>query len=273
MKIRFLLCLLLLCSTVPAQKLDKSRTKKIVRQRVVELNLTYPALLLKPRGTPRGLIIFNHAATQNERQIIDLPQFDLLARTLNAAGYMLAASSHGDPTAGFNWGNRRALDANEELYRYIVAHYQVDVERVGMIGNSMGGLITLTAIPEGRIPVRCAALYYPVTALGAVYAYSLGVAAAVNFAYGIWHASEYAERTRGHDPMLRPASDWKGAGLRVYGGPGDRIVPWWMNAEAFVNHVKGEAKEVEIVPLEGNHNENVETTGRDLVQFFDRCFG
>jgi dienelactone hydrolase len=266
--------------TTPAQR-NRHKTERLSRQAIIQLGNGYgvstPAVLFTPRGVirPRPLIIFNHAAGQTERQLLDLSQFRKLANALNDAGIIVAASRLTDePANGYqNWGNRSSLDANAELYGHLVSHYSIDTERIGMIGNSMGGLVTLTSFPDGRIPVRCAALYYPVTSLRSQYDHNAQMSTGIKNAYGILSdGSNYWQRTKGHDPALREASDWAGMRLRFYGGGGDRVVQWAVHSEAFAEYVKGVALESEIVPLEGDHNSNVETTGSDLVKFFGRCF-
>jgi dienelactone hydrolase len=248
-------------------------------------SLSTPAMVFIPRraigksnhrfGPGRPLVILNHAAGQTERQFYDLPPFRALLDALLEQGYIVAMSRLTDnPDGGYyNWGNRKALDANFELYSYIVSRYGVDTTRVAMLGNSMGGLVTLTSIPDGRIPVRCAALYYPVTHLRGQYNYNAQMATGINFAYGINpDGSNFEAQTIGHDPQTRDARDWAGVRLRFYGGDGDRIVPWYMHGGAFARLVAGAALESEVVTLEGDHNVGVEKTTDDLTAFIARCF-
>jgi hypothetical protein len=78
--------------------------------------------------------------------------------------------------------------------------------------------------------------------------------------------------TEGHDPILRAPSDWTGKRLRFYGGEGDTVVQWPLNAKAFAARVAGTATEADIVTLAGDHNDNIDTTVADLLAFIRRCF-
>ncbi len=281
MKIRILFLILCLASFADAQKKSGYHKPELSRHKIIYLGKEWgfqtPILVIRPAGWDglRPLVIFNHAAGHTERQLVELPQFGKLAAGLLKAGFLVAASSLGDdPAAGaYNWGNRSALNFNFELYSYLVAENLVDTERVGMVGNSMGGLVTLLSFPDGRVPVKCAALYYPVTSLRAQYDYNPQMRTGIRFAYNIWpDESAYEKLTGGHDPSLWSATTWQGKRLRFYGGYGDRVVPWHLHGGAFAEYVRGYALESDVVLLNGDHNAGVETTGKDLAAFFGRCF-
>lgn len=239
--------------------------------------LSSPALIVRKEDFKgaRPLIILNHAAGYTERMYHDLPTFRKLLVALLEEGYIVASSALTDePASGYaSWGNQRSLDANVELYNYITNHYSVDTNRVAMVGTSMGGLTTLLAFPDGRIPVKGAALYSPVANLAAQYASAKRMATGIRVAYNIAEdGSDYAIKTVGHDPILRAPSDWTGKRLRFYGGGGDTIVSWYLNTAAFAARVRGTATEADMVWLAGDHNDNVDTTVADLLTFFRRCF-
>jgi alpha-beta hydrolase superfamily lysophospholipase len=239
--------------------------------------LSSPALIVRKEDFKgaRPLIILNHAAGHTERMYHDLPTFRKLLIALLEEGYIVASSALTDePASGYaSWGNQRSLDANVELYNYITDHYSVDTNRVAMVGTSMGGLTTLLAFPDGRIPVKGAALYSPVANLAAQYASSKRMTTGIRVAYGIAEdGSDYAVKTAGHDPILRAPSDWTGKRLRFYGGGGDTIVSWYLNTAPFAARVRATATEADIVWLDGEHTNNVDTTVADLLAFFRRCF-
>jgi hypothetical protein len=239
--------------------------------------LSSAALVVRKEGFKgaRPLVIMNHAAGFTERMYHDLPDFRKLLVALLDEGYIIASSAlTDDPTYGYaSWGNQRSLDANVELYKYVTEHYSVDTSKVAMVGTSMGGLTTLLAFPDGRIPVKGAALYCPVTNLAAQYAYKEKMADAIRLAYGIAsNDSNYSALTEGHDPNLRSPSDWTGKRLRFYGGEGDTVVQWSLNSQAFAARVAGAATEAGIVTLAGDHANNVHTTVADLLAFIRRCF-
>ena len=244
---------------------------------VVVGGLSSPALVVRKESFKgaRPLVILNHAAGYTERMYHDLPAFRKLLVALLEEGYIVASSALTDePARGYaSWGNQRSLDANFELYKYITEHYSVDTNRVAMVGTSMGGLTTLLAFPDGRIPVKGAALYSPVTNLAAQYADKKRMAEGIRVAYDIAEdSSDYSIKTAGHDPILRAPSDWTGKRLRFYGGYGDTIVSWHLNTVAFAARVGGTAAESDLVWLAGDHNDNADTTVADLLAFIRRCF-
>lgn len=239
--------------------------------------LSSPALIVSKDGFKgaRPLVMLNHAAGYTERMYHDLPGFRKLLFALLDEGYIVASSALTDnPASGYaSWGNPRSLDANVELYNCITGRYSVDTNKVAMVGTSMGGLTTLLAFADARIPVKGAALYSPVTNLAALYADKKRMAEGIRVAYDIAEdGSDYALKTVGHDPNLRAPSDWTGKRLRFYGGHGDTVVPWHLNAEAFAARVRGTATEADIIWLDGDHAANVDTTVADLLAFMRRCF-
>lgn|GEM_PF-3769221 len=225
-------------------------------------HISTPALIWQKGGLTgsRPLIILNHAAGETERMWREFPPFRSLADALTDQGYIVAASRlHGD-----SWGNQLSLDDNAALYRYVVAHYPVDTTRVAMIGDSMGGLATMLAFPDGRIPLRGAALYYPVL--------DLDFQRTVN---GLMRATidrAYPQGWAGHDPVLRPATDWAGRRVRFYASTADSIVPYDRNAGAMAARLRQVAAEAEVVELNSEHNGHVEQTRDDLLAFLARCF-
>ncbi len=222
----------------------------------------------------RPLVIMSHPAGYTERIFLDLAPFRALLSALLDQGYVVAFSRLGDdPASGYNnWGNQFALDANVQLYNYCSLNHQIDPNRVAMLGTSMGGLATLLAFPNGGIPVKGAALYDPVTDLA--WAYGAQFTVGINAAYGITGTSPntYAEKTAGHDPRLRAASDWAYARFRFYRNSGDLIVNPTENSSDFAAQVAGVSLEADIVNLTGNHLEGIEGTTEDLIAFFERCF-
>lgn len=244
---------------------------------IVDLELSTPAFVawrVREQEGARPLIILNHAAGQTERMWLDIEAFRILVNNLMDAGYVVAASRMTLPPPNHfdNWGNQVALNANSEMYNYLSTTYGTDNARVGMVGDSMGGLATLLTIPDARVPAKCLALYYPVTSLRGQFDFNSAMATTIKYAYGISEdGSNYQAQTAGHDPHLRPASDWRNVGIRFYGGDGDSLVPWHLHSRLFLAQIAGVAREASAVRLDGDHNAGAETTGADLVSFFGRC--
>jgi hypothetical protein len=239
--------------------------------------LTTPALVVRKEGFKgaRPLVILNHAAGFIERQFHDLPAYRSLLTALLDEGYIVAASRLTDnpATGANNWGHQRAIDANVEMFGYIRDHYRVNSAQVAMLGSSMGGLVTMLAFADGRIPLRGAALYSAVLNLRHQYDIDLFMARGIRAAYGIaLDGSDYDARTAGHDPVLRPPANYAGYRFRFYSAPDDLLVPHDDNTGTMSALIEGLATEAGVVPLLGGHGINVQITTADLLAFLRRCF-
>ncbi|HZH32480.1 MAG TPA: hypothetical protein VEY11_17080 [Pyrinomonadaceae bacterium] len=239
--------------------------------------LSTPALIVHREGykTTRPLVILNHAAGLTERQFKELPAYRQLLNALLEEGYIVAASRLTDnpATGANNWGNQAAIDANVEMYGYVRDHYRVNPDQVAMIGSSMGGLVTMLAFADGRIPLRGAALYNGVLNLRHQFDTNPFMAKAIRVAYAIADDdSNYHTKTAGHDPILLPPSTYAGARFRFYSAPGDLLVSHVQNAEAMSALIGGVATEAGVVRLSGGHDTNVQLTIPDLLPFLRRCF-
>lgn len=239
--------------------------------------LKTPALVVRKEGFKgeRPLVILNHAAGFTERQLHDLPTYRPLLDALLAEGYLVAASRLTDnpATGANNWGNTAALDANVEMYGYVRDHYRVDSARVAMIGSSMGGLATMLAFPDGRIPLRGAALYSAVLNLRHQYESSLFMARGIRAAYNVAaDGSDYDAKTVGHDPILRPPANFAGYRFRFYSAPDDTFVSHEASTAAMSALIRELATESGVVELSGGHDADMKTTVPDLLDFLRRCF-
>lgn len=242
-------------------------------------SLATPALIIRKSGLQdiRPLIMMQHPAGYNERYFRDAATFYPVVSALVEAGYIVASSRLTDnPATGHgSWGNQASLNANAELYTYLTGNYPVDTSKVALIGASMGGLSSLLAFPDGRIPAKGAALYDPVCSLSHAYTDNGNLfKAAIDDAYGITGTppNDYATATAGHDPYLRSATDWANKRLRFYGGSGDTVLVWANQGQAMSTKETGTALEAGIVTLPGDHLANADTTVNDLLSFIGRCF-
>jgi len=239
--------------------------------------LTTPALVARKQGFKgaRPLVILNHAAGFTERQFNDLITYRPLLTALLDEGYTVVASRLTDnpATGSNNWGNQAAINANVEMFGYVRDHYRVDTDQVAMIGSSMGGLATMLAFADGRIPLRGAALYSAVLNLRHQYDTNPFMARGIRAAYGIADdGSDYNAKTAGHDPILRPPANYAGYRFRFYSAPDDTLVTHEDNTEAMSALIGGLATEAGVVPLTGGHDANVQVSTGDLIAFLRRCF-
>ncbi|HEX8636366.1 MAG TPA: hypothetical protein VF703_19755 [Pyrinomonadaceae bacterium] len=239
--------------------------------------LTTPALIARREGfkQARPLVIVNHAAGLTERQFHDLPTYRPLLTALLQEGYIVAASRLTDnpATGANNWGNQAAINANVEMFGYIRDHYRVNPEQVAMIGSSMGGLATMLACADGRIPLRGAALYSAVLNLRHQYDNNPFMAQAIRVAYGIAaDGSNYDAKTAGHDPILLPLPTYAGRRFRFYSAPDDVLVSHHHNTRAMASLLGSTAIESGVVDLTGGHDANAQASVADLLAFLKRCF-
>lgn len=239
--------------------------------------LTTPALVVRKEGVKgaRPLVILNHAAGFTERQFQDLPDYRSLLTALLDEGYIVAASRLTDnlATGANNWGKQAAIDANVEMFDYVRDHYRVNSDQVAMIGSSMGGLATMLAFADGRISLRGAALYSAVLNLRHQYDTNSFMARGIRAAYGIAEdGADYDAKTAGHDPILRPPSNFAGYRFRFYSAPDDTFVSHVVNTEAMSALIGGLATESGVVQLAGGHSANLKITVTDLLAFLRRCF-
>lgn len=239
--------------------------------------LTTPALVVRKESFKgaRPLVILNHAAGFTERQFQDLPAYRSILTALLEEGYIVAASRLNDnlATGANNWGNQAAIHANVEMFGYVSDHYRVNSDQVAMLGSSMGGLVTMLAFADGRIPLRGAALYSAVLNLRHQYDANPFMARGIRAAYGIAEdGSDYHAKTEGHDPILRPPSNYAGRRFRFYSASDDTLVSHDVNTEAMSALIGGLATEAGVVQLAGGHGANLTITITDLLAFLRRCF-
>ncbi|HEX8457906.1 MAG TPA: hypothetical protein VF656_11460 [Pyrinomonadaceae bacterium] len=239
--------------------------------------LTTPALVMRKEGFKgvRPLVILNHAAGFTERQFNDLTAYRPLLDALLDEGYIVAASRLTDnpATGANNWGNQAAIDANVEMYGHVRDHYRVDSARVAMIGSSMGGLATMLAFADGRVPLRGAALYSAVLNLRHQFVTNPFMARGIRVAYGIADDdSNYDAKTAGHDPILRPPATYSGRRFRFYSAHDDTLVSHEVNTRSMSALINESATESGVVELTGGHEANMKVTVQDLVAFLRRCF-
>jgi hypothetical protein len=234
--------------------------------------LATEAVILQKEGFTgsRPLVLLNHYAGGTERSWLTDGTSRVLVSAMLDAGYIVGMSYlYGD-----NWGKQAAIDAEQELYDYIIGAHDIDTDKVGMVGASMGGLVTALSIPLTSIPIKCAAVYFGVLDLRAQYDYNGAMATSIKTQYGIApDGSDYSTKTAGHDPILRSASDYAGVGFRFYGSPTDTVVQHTPNTADFAAHINGVALENDIVIISGaGHLERIDETVEDLMSFFEGYF-
>ncbi|HEY0098388.1 MAG TPA: Ig-like domain-containing protein [Pyrinomonadaceae bacterium] len=238
--------------------------------------LASEGVIVRKRGLrgKRSLVFLNHQASQTERVFFEATEQRAILTALVEAGYIVVISRQWDANALENsWGNDSALDANAELYDYVVAHYPVDTARVAMVGFSMGGISTALAFPDGRIPLKGAACFD--CALDLAHLYANGFSSGINAAYQISGGNPYATATSGHDPRLLGAhASFSGKRLAFFRNTDDVIVNPTENTGDFQAQVASVATEETITSYTtgGGHLANIAASKTLLMEFLARCF-
>jgi hypothetical protein len=233
------------------------------------------ALIVRKRGLrgKRPLVILNHQASSTEAVFTEAAEQNAVLTTLVEADYVVAISRQWTPTAFENsWGNDDAIQANVDLYNFAVSNFQVDTSRVAMVGFSMGGLSTMLAFPDGRIPLKGAACFDCVLDLAHVYAN--GFSASINTAYSITGVSPntYSEKTAGHDPRLLATTTFTGKRFAFFANTDDSIINFTQNTFDFQAQIASVATEETITTGTGGHLANISSNVSNLMSFLTRCF-
>lgn len=218
-----------------------------------------------PKPSGNTLVIWSHQHTGTEALSSSFFAYPLIHAAINE-GYIFAASRmHGD-----SWGNAAALTDLTNLYNYVNERWPVS--NVILIGGSMGGLATASAKPFASVPnIKGCIGIDAVFDLAAMHA-NASYTTTIRTAYGVASdGSDYATKTAGHDPMLRPASDFAGVRWRFYASDTDATVPPAVHSDAFAAKLAGTAPEAAVIRHAEGHLTPPGIRPADVVAFIKRC--
>lgn len=219
------------------------------------------------------IVLYAHGNNGTHTEVASRTSVDRAAflDELIDAGYIVAGSN----LNGNNWGNSASLASMVDLYAYLVTNYRC--RSTLLWGTSMGGLSSLLAIADDRIPrVKGWLGILPVCDLANMFGGNSGTyAAGIRTAYGIAaNGSDYATLTDGHDPvLLEDVSAFANIGFMSISSPDDTVVDEAENSTAMHALVAS-------VVFENNH---LHTTGdhgslnsyavmlANAPAFFTRC--
>jgi len=218
-----------------------------------------------PKATGNTLVIWCHQHGGTEAISASFFAYPIIHAAVNE-GYIVAASRmHSD-----NWGNAAALTDLTNLYNYVNGLWPVS--KVILIGASMGGLATALAIPYAAVPnIKGCIGIDAVFDLANMHA-NASYTTSVRTAYAVaGDGSDYASKTSGHDPMLRPAADFGAIPWRFYVTDADTLVPPASHSDAFSAKIAATVpEEVVIRHLEG-HLAPPGVRPKDVIAFIKRC--
>lgn len=218
-----------------------------------------------PKAAGNTLVIWCHQHTGTEALSASFFAYPLIHAAVNE-GYIFAASRmHGD-----SWGNANALTDLTNLYNYVNTMWPVS--NVILIGGSMGGLATALAKPYASVPnlKGCIGIdaVFDLAAMHANPSYTT----TIRTAYGVaGDGSDYASKTAGHDPMLRPASDFGTVRWRFYASDTDALVPPAAHSDAFAAKIASTAPEAVVVRHVEGHLTPPGIRPADVIAFIKRC--
>lgn len=228
----------------------------------IELPKTYVS------DKPAPLVIYCHGSGRDAASGFDDTLIRVLTNGLTQRGYIVA---HSDAAGLTNWGNPASVADYVSAYRYVRDHYGISA--VYLIGQSMGGLASLTILARKLIPNVLGWFgVAPVTNLRGIYDGGL-FSAAIEAAYGMTAgAPDWTTKTAGSDPNLRAAAEYAGTGFRVLTAVSDDTVPPASNAQAFLAKVAPVAPEASLLTFPGTtHIGSEPFDPADADAFFKRC--
>jgi hypothetical protein len=221
-----------------------------------------------PTAKPSPLVIYHGGNNETYAS----PRVDALKAALIQSlldnGYIVAASNaHGN-----NWGNQNALNDYGELYGYVRTCLQVS--RTVLLSQSMGGCSGLMVAARKTFGIKGWAGIFPVCNLRRMYDNNYGglFTGQIKTAYGVAaDGADYATKTAGWDPVLRPATDYAGLRMRFYASPSDTVVEKAYHTDPLVTLVTGQATECAVQACVGDHGDPSHFQAADLVTFLGRC--
>lgn len=182
-----------------------------------------PSKVFIPAGTADGqaitLVLFAHGAGGDETQVSAGGPLATRDGIINK-GWVLASSLGGGTAA---WGNDAALDSYVAVIDWARARWSV--QHVILWGASMGGLTAALLAVSGRVSdVRCLVSIDGALSLRAFYDFTPHQ---INTAYDVYtpEGRTYALQTAGHDPCLRPSSDYANLPIFLSASTGDTMTP------------------------------------------------
>lgn len=193
----------------------------------------------------------------------------LVLTSLLNAGYVVIGT---DGTSRNSWGNAQSgTDIKNMIDGY--RQYLNLQDEVYVLGESMGGMVSLNAIQKGKIDVKAVTLISPATNLEHVYYNNATLKAQIRTAYGISDDSEFQTKTNGYDPYNDISAEvYKNIPFRIYASPADTVVIKANNTDLFAEKINADGGNVTVVPCTGEHGDISAYHGDEVVSFFDSYY-
>ena len=168
-----------------------------------------------------------------------------------AAGYaFLVVESRG--TDGlYTWGNKDCVAAYHEAVMYVLNHFNIDENKIGVFANSMGGIESLNFLSEKRLAIQC----YVGTSLtfNIAQIYENGqYTSRITNAYGITNDYPYATACLDKDPNLKQIWSFGSFPCYIIGASDDTAILQNYNGFAFYEKMKQFSNCTKIVATGGH---------------------
>lgn len=150
---------------------------------------------------------------------------------------------------GAGWGNDAALGYYVAAQTWATAQW--GRHHALLHGGSMGGL-TVALLAANHLMTNLAAWAAYDGAVSLSYAYGAGFSGQIKTAYGI-PGTSYAVATEGHDPVLRPASDYDGQRVLLVHSTGDSTITKAANSDVLFDLIDATA-DVTYLTTTGGHS-------------------
>lgn len=215
-------------------------------------------------STPKTVLLWSHPSSQNQFISPSVWAYPLFHAALAQGWYVAASNMHGE-----NWGNQTGLDDLLDLYNLMNGRYAPT--KVVLVGASMGGLATASAISKNTIPKAVGAYFIDAVVNLADQYTNASYTALIKTAYGIASdGSDYAAKTAGFDPYLATTSTFNKR-LRFTASTTDTLVLKANQTDLMRTKVAGTAVESGLTTHLGGHLAGAAANPTDLVDFVKRC--
>lgn len=214
----------------------------------------------------RNLAICWHGNGSNEFTWLHNGNMKAIHKALVDSGYIVLTCSLALSTT--TWGNQDSTNAYYKAYRYVLENYAI--KNVVFYANSMGGIESLNAIYENKIPCVAWASTVPTYSLKSNYDLNFG--SLIKSAYGIASdGSDYSTKTLNRDPALMSANVFRKIPMYMIAPKDDSAVLKADNMDKLYEKVKDTSIEAIAVTLEtGGHSFNVAPYVNEIISFLNK---
>jgi pimeloyl-ACP methyl ester carboxylesterase len=218
-------------------------------------------VLLIPRGSVRGLVVFTHGYADSQNQILNSSALFPLRDALEEAGYAIAASN----ADGNNFGNPTSIGDQVQLLHDAEVRLP-GVTDIDLVGFSMGGLDALMLASGHQLPgLQAVVLLSPVCdQIGYLSSYfGGGIRAAFGHAKG--SAPPVIARS---DPERQNPQSFSGTRYWFWMSPDDTTVPP-SQTSSMVGILRSVGVDVRYSPLSGNHGDLSQLSPTAVVSWLE----